>query len=148
MPIRFLIVAFTVNSVISQLILRRALQDLGSPTSLMGLPRFLGSAALSFWVYASVALQILSYVMWMLIVSREKLGVAAITRVAEKLEAFVAIADRVFRCGRPMAHGQLEDGFVSDRNRLGNHLPERYGRRSSASAIRDTPAWMFSRVVA
>jgi drug/metabolite transporter (DMT)-like permease len=79
MPIRFLIVAFTVNSVISQLILRRALQDLGSPTSLMGLPRFLGSAALSFWVYASVALQILSYVMWMLIVSREKLGVATAT---------------------------------------------------------------------
>ena len=79
MPIRFLIVAFTVNSDISQLILRRALQDLGSPTSLMGLPRFLGSAALSFWVYASVALQILSYVMWMLIVSREKLGVATAT---------------------------------------------------------------------
>src|ERR1700731_1595746 len=79
MPIRFLIVAFTVNSVISQLILRRALQDLGSPTSLIGLPRFLGSAALSLWVYASVALQILSYVMWMLIVSREKLGVATAT---------------------------------------------------------------------
>jgi drug/metabolite transporter (DMT)-like permease len=79
MPIRLLIVAFTVNSVISQLILRRALQDLGSPTSLIGLPRFLGSAALSLWVYASVALQILSYVMWMLIVSREKLGVATAT---------------------------------------------------------------------
>ena len=79
MPVRFLIVAFTVNSVISQLILRRALQDLGSPTSLIGLPRFLGSAALSLWVYASVALQILSYVMWMLIVSREKLGVATAT---------------------------------------------------------------------
>jgi drug/metabolite transporter (DMT)-like permease len=79
MPIRFLFVAFTVNSVISQLVLRRGLQELGSPSSLYGLPRFLGHAALSYWIYASVALQILSYVMWMLIVSREKLGVATAT---------------------------------------------------------------------
>jgi drug/metabolite transporter (DMT)-like permease len=79
MPIRLLFVAFTVNSVISQLILRRGLQDLGSPGSVFGLPRFLGNAASSPWIYASVALQILSYVMWMLIVSREKLGVATAT---------------------------------------------------------------------
>ena len=79
MPIRLLFVAFTVNSVISQLVLRRGLQELGSPISLLGLPRFLGNAALSSWIYASVALQILSYVMWMLIVSREKLGVATAT---------------------------------------------------------------------
>ena len=79
MSIRFLLVAFTVNSVISQLVLRRALNDLGSPASLSGLPRFIGSAALSPWIYTSVALQILSYVMWMVIVSREKLGVATAT---------------------------------------------------------------------
>ena len=79
MPIRLLFVAFTVNSVISQLVLRRGLQELGSPISLHRLPRFLGNAALSSWIYASVALQILSYVMWMLIVSREKLGVATAT---------------------------------------------------------------------
>jgi drug/metabolite transporter (DMT)-like permease len=79
MPMRLLIVAFTINSVISQLVLRRGLQELGSPVSLLGLPRFLGNAALSYWIYASVALQILSYVMWMLIVSREKLGVATAT---------------------------------------------------------------------
>jgi len=76
---RFLLIAFTVNSVISQLVLRRALNDLGSPTSVSGLPRFIGSAALSPWIYTSVTLQILSYVMWMLIVSREKLGVATAT---------------------------------------------------------------------
>jgi drug/metabolite transporter (DMT)-like permease len=79
MPIRFLIVAFTVNSVISQLVLRRGLQVLGSPANLAALPRFLGNAALSYWIYASITLQILSYVMWMLIVSREKLGVATAT---------------------------------------------------------------------
>lgn len=79
MPTRFLFVAFTVNSVISQLVLRRGLHELGSPSALSGLPRFLSNAALSPWIYASITLQILSYVMWMLIVSREKLGVATAT---------------------------------------------------------------------
>jgi drug/metabolite transporter (DMT)-like permease len=79
MSARFLFIAFTVNSVISQLVLRRGLQDFVSPASVTNLPRFIGSAALSPWIYASITLQILSYVMWMLIVSREKLGVATAT---------------------------------------------------------------------
>jgi drug/metabolite transporter (DMT)-like permease len=76
MPLRLLFVAVTVNAVISQLLLRRALNALGSPANLAGLPRFIGNAALSPWIYASVTLQILGYVLWMLVVSREKLGVA------------------------------------------------------------------------
>jgi drug/metabolite transporter (DMT)-like permease len=76
MPLRLLFVAVTINAVISQLLLRRALNQLGSPASLSGLPRFIASAALSPWIYASVALQIFGYVLWMLVVSREKLGVA------------------------------------------------------------------------
>jgi drug/metabolite transporter (DMT)-like permease len=76
MPLKLLFFAVTVNAVISQLLLRRALNVLGSPASLAGLPRFIGNAALSPWIYASVALQILGYVLWMLVVSREKLGVA------------------------------------------------------------------------
>jgi drug/metabolite transporter (DMT)-like permease len=79
MSIRFLLVAFTVNSVISQLVLRRALNELGSPATVSALPRFIGSAALSPWIHGSVTLQILSYVMWMVIVSRERLGVATAT---------------------------------------------------------------------
>jgi drug/metabolite transporter (DMT)-like permease len=79
MTTRPLFVAFTVNSVISQLVLRRGLQDLGSPTQWMALPRFIGNAASSPWIYASVTLQILSCAMWMLIISREKLGVATAT---------------------------------------------------------------------
>jgi drug/metabolite transporter (DMT)-like permease len=77
MPVKILLVAFTINAVISQLALRRALNGLGSPSGLSDLSRFIGSAALSPWIYTSVALQVLSYVIWMLIVSREKLGVAA-----------------------------------------------------------------------
>jgi len=76
MSLRFLLVAFTVNTVISQLVLRHALNALGSPAKLSGLPRFIGNAALSPWIYTSITLQILSYLLWMLIVSREKLGVA------------------------------------------------------------------------
>jgi drug/metabolite transporter (DMT)-like permease len=79
MTAKFLFVAFTVNSVISQLVLRRGLQDLTSPASITNLPRFIGGAAHSPWIYASIALQVLSYVMWMIIVSREKLGVATAT---------------------------------------------------------------------
>ena len=79
MATRLLFIAFTVNSVISQLVLRRGLQDLGSPVIFAGLPGFVRGAALSPWIYASITLQILSYVMWMLIVSREKIGVATAT---------------------------------------------------------------------
>ncbi len=76
MSLRFLLPVFILNSVLSQLVLRRALNTLGSPASLEGLPRFLSAAALSPWIYTSIGLQIFGYVMWMLIVSREKLGVA------------------------------------------------------------------------
>ena len=79
MTAKYLFIAFTVNSVISQLVLRRGLQDLVSPASFTNLPRFICSAVFSPWIYASITLQILSYVMWMIIVSREKLGVATAT---------------------------------------------------------------------
>jgi drug/metabolite transporter (DMT)-like permease len=80
MPLRLLFFVFIINSVVSQLLLRRATNGLGgAPTGLSGLPRFIGQAALSPWVYASVTLQMVSYVMWMMIVSREKLGVATAT---------------------------------------------------------------------
>jgi len=77
MPSKLLFFAFTVNAVISQLLLRRATNGLGGPpASLTALPRYLGHAALSPWIYASVTLQILGYVLWLVIVSQEKLGVA------------------------------------------------------------------------
>jgi drug/metabolite transporter (DMT)-like permease len=75
--LRLLFVGVTVNAVVAQLLLRRALHGLGSPESLSALPRFVVNAALSPWIYGSVALQVLGYVLWMLVVSREKLGVAA-----------------------------------------------------------------------
>jgi drug/metabolite transporter (DMT)-like permease len=76
MPLKSLLVAFVVNSVISQLILRHATRLLGSPAGWATLPAFLSRAAASAWIYASVALQVVSYVIWMVIVSRAKLGIA------------------------------------------------------------------------
>ena len=43
------------------------------------------------WIYTSVALQIVSSVMWMLIVSREKLGVATAT-VGAGFYTFMALS--------------------------------------------------------
>jgi drug/metabolite transporter (DMT)-like permease len=92
MPLRLLLVAFTLNAVISQLLLRRATNGLGAaPASLGALPGFIGQAALSPWVYASVTLQVLSYVLWIVIVSREKLGVAAAS-VGAGFYVLVAVA--------------------------------------------------------
>lgn len=80
MPLKTLLVAFTLNAVVAQLLVRRATNGLGgSPASLSALPKFIGSAALSPWVYASLLLQFCGYVLWLVIVSRQKLGVATAT---------------------------------------------------------------------
>jgi drug/metabolite transporter (DMT)-like permease len=76
MPVKLIIVAVTVTAVIGQLLLRRAAHGLGTPTGLAGLPHFFSSAVVSPWIYASVSVQILGYVLWLLLVGREKLGVA------------------------------------------------------------------------
>jgi drug/metabolite transporter (DMT)-like permease len=77
MPLKILFAVFTVNAVVSQLLLRRATLGLGhAPTSVAALPQFVAQAALSPWIYASVVLQVLGYVLWLVIVAREKLGVA------------------------------------------------------------------------
>lgn len=77
MPLKLLFVVFTVNAVVSQLLLRRATLGLGRPPmSLAALPQYVVQAAQSPWIYGSLALQVFSYVLWMVIVAREKLGVA------------------------------------------------------------------------
>lgn len=75
-PVRLLIVAVTVNAVIGQLLLKRALLDLGGSIEFSNLPRFILDAARSPWIYASITVQVLGYVLWMVLVSRAKLGVA------------------------------------------------------------------------
>lgn len=80
MPLKSLFAAFTINAVISQLLLRRATLGLGRPpTSVAALPHYVGQAAQSPWIYAALVLQVLGYLLWLVIVAREKLGVATAT---------------------------------------------------------------------
>ena len=76
MPTKLLIVAITINAVAGQLLLKRALAALGGRAALATMPKFLIDAASSPWIYASVAVQGLGYLLWMVLISREKLGVA------------------------------------------------------------------------
>lgn len=72
-----LIVLITVNAALSQLVLKRATAQIGTPqASLPEIGRFLLAAAQSPWVYAAVSMQILGFAAWMMLISREKLGVA------------------------------------------------------------------------
>jgi drug/metabolite transporter (DMT)-like permease len=80
MQSKLLFALFTLIAVASQLLLRRATIALGgAPASWSALPRFIGHATLSPWIYAAGGLQVLGYVLWLVIVAREKLGVATAT---------------------------------------------------------------------
>lgn len=76
MWIKLLIIAITVNAVVSQMLLKRAMIDTPKPTSLASVPGFIMDAAMSPWIYGSLTLQVLGYFLWMLLVSHEKLGIA------------------------------------------------------------------------
>jgi drug/metabolite transporter (DMT)-like permease len=75
-PTKLLIAAVTANSVVGQLILKYALGRLGGPAAMENLPGFALKAATSPLIYASLAVQALGYLLWMLLISRVKLGVA------------------------------------------------------------------------
>jgi drug/metabolite transporter (DMT)-like permease len=76
MPTYLLIVAVTVNAVMGQLLLKHALATLGGRTALATMSKFVLDAATSPWIYASLAIQGIGYVLWIVLISREKLGVA------------------------------------------------------------------------
>jgi drug/metabolite transporter (DMT)-like permease len=76
MPTKLLIVAVTINAVLGQLILKHAIRMLGGRGALTSTWKFISDAAASPWIYASVVVQGLGYVLWMILVSREKIGVA------------------------------------------------------------------------
>jgi drug/metabolite transporter (DMT)-like permease len=73
---KLLIVIVTLNSVASQLLLKRAVGAIGTPSSVAALPDFFRAAAVSPPVYASLVLQVVGYAIWMVVIAHEKLGVA------------------------------------------------------------------------
>ncbi len=68
--------AVTVNAVIGQLLLKFAIGALGITSIAANFPRFIVLAARSPWIYLSVLVQVFGYVLWMVLISRVKLGVA------------------------------------------------------------------------
>lgn len=76
MPTKFLIIVITVNAILGQLVLKHALNTLGGRAALTTLPRFVADATTSPWIYASVAIQGVGFFLWMMLISREKMGVA------------------------------------------------------------------------
>jgi drug/metabolite transporter (DMT)-like permease len=76
MPTYLLVIAVTVNAVVGQLLLKHALVTLGGRTALETMSKFVLDAATSPWIYASLAIQGLGYFLWIVLISREKLGVA------------------------------------------------------------------------
>jgi len=76
MPTNLLIVITAVNAVLGQLMLKRTLAVLGGRAALTDLPKFMLEAVVSPWMYATIGIQGLGFFFWMLLVSREKLGVA------------------------------------------------------------------------
>jgi drug/metabolite transporter (DMT)-like permease len=73
---KLLILAVAVNAVIGQLFLKRAIISIGRSPTFATLPDFMILAARSPWIYASLAIQGLGYILWMILISRMKLGVA------------------------------------------------------------------------
>lgn len=73
---KLLILVVTLNSAASQLLLKRAVGEIGAPASFSAWPGFFAAAAVSPAVWASLVLQIIGYAIWMIVISQEKLGVA------------------------------------------------------------------------
>ena len=77
MVAKLLIFAVMLNSLASQVLLKIATNRIGSaPASLGDLLPFFKAASVSPLVYASLILQVLGYAAWMIVLSKEKLGVA------------------------------------------------------------------------
>jgi drug/metabolite transporter (DMT)-like permease len=76
MPTKYLIAAVSVNAVLGQLLLKRGSLALAGLNPLTNWRTFASAAMTSPWIVSAVAVQVLGYLAWMVVVSRVKLGVA------------------------------------------------------------------------
>jgi multidrug transporter EmrE-like cation transporter len=76
MLLKLMILVVTLNSLASQLLLKRAVTSIGSPASFGELVPFFQAAVQSPPVYVSLFLQVIGYALWMIVISKEKLGIA------------------------------------------------------------------------
>ena len=76
MPTKLLILCVSINAVVGQLLLKRGTSALSGISPLADWWRFVTAAATSPWICGAVAVQGFGYLLWMIVVSRVKLGVA------------------------------------------------------------------------
>jgi drug/metabolite transporter (DMT)-like permease len=76
MLVKLLLVLVSINTTASQLLLKKGVTQLGGIRTIADFPRFMVLAVSSPWIVLSVCLQIVGYLMWFLVVTREKLGIA------------------------------------------------------------------------
>lgn len=76
MLVKLLLVLIALNTTASQLLLKKGVTQLGGIKTLSDLPKFMLPAMTSPWIMLSVCLQIVGYLAWFLVVTREKLGIA------------------------------------------------------------------------
>jgi drug/metabolite transporter (DMT)-like permease len=71
-----LILCVSINAVVGQLLLKRGTSALSGISPFADWWRFVMAAATSPWICGAVAVQGFGYILWMIVVSRVKLGVA------------------------------------------------------------------------
>lgn len=76
MPTKLLIISVSINAVVGQLLLKRGTSALNGISPFADWWKFLTTAATSPWICGAVAVQGFGYILWMIVVSRVKLGVA------------------------------------------------------------------------
>ncbi len=76
MFVKLLLILVSINTIASQLLVKKGVTQLGGIRAFADLPRFAILAATSPWILLSVCLQIVGYLVWFVVVTREKLGVA------------------------------------------------------------------------
>jgi len=76
MFVKLLLILVSINTIASQLLVKKGVTQLGGIRAFADLPRFAILAATSPWILLSVCLQIVGYLAWFVVVTREKLGIA------------------------------------------------------------------------
>jgi drug/metabolite transporter (DMT)-like permease len=76
MTVRLLLILVSVNTIASQLLIKRVVTQLGGIKDIAEFPQFLFLAVKSPWLLLSVSLQILGYFSWFYVLTREKMGIA------------------------------------------------------------------------
>jgi drug/metabolite transporter (DMT)-like permease len=76
MPTKFLIACVSINAVMGQLLLKRGMAALGGLGFFTDGWIFVQAAARSPWLWCAIVVQGFGYLLWMIVVTRVKLGVA------------------------------------------------------------------------